>query len=92
MPWWEYFLGVMMLGAYRQLEDRMTLMQSTKGAKTAMVMDVLSKVVGDFSVRDIQERCPHVGIDLIRRVMRKERQAGGLECLGRGTNALWRRK
>ena len=92
LPWWEYFLGVMMFGAYRELEDRMALMQTTKGAKTAMVLDVLGRMVGDFSVKDIQERCPHVGIDLIRRIMRKERQAGKLECLGRGADARWRRK
>lgn len=92
LPWWEYFLGVMLFGAYQELENRMTLMQSAKGAKTAMVLDVLNKMVGDFSVKDIKERCPHVGIDLIRRIMREERQEGRLECLGRGPDALWRRK
>jgi len=92
LPWWEYFLGVMLFGAYQELEDRMTLMQSVKGAKTAMVLDVLNKMIGDFSVKSIKERCPHVGIDLIRRIMREERQAGRLECLGRGPDALWRRK
>lgn len=92
LPWWEYFLGVMMSGAYQELEHRMALMQSTKGAKTAMVLDVLGRMVGDFSVKDIQERCPHVGIDLIRKIMGKERKAGKLECLGRGADARWRRK
>jgi hypothetical protein len=57
-----------------------------------MVLDVLNKMVGDFSIKEIKERCPHVGIDLIRRIMREERQAGRLECLGRGPDALWRRK
>ena len=92
LPWWEYFLGVMLFGAYQEMENRMTLVQSAKGAKTAMVLDVLKKMVGDFSIKEIKERCPHVGIDLIRRIMREERQAGRLDCLGRGPDALWRRK
>ena len=49
----------------------MSLMQSAKGAKTAMVLDALSRMVGEFSVKDVQDRCSHVGIDLIRRIMRK---------------------
>jgi len=92
LPWWEYFLGVMLFGAYQELEDRMTLMHTAKGAKTAMVLDVLNKMVGDFSIKDIKERCPHVGVDLIRRIMREERKLGSLECLGRGPDALWRKK
>jgi hypothetical protein len=30
---------------------------------------------------DVQERCPAVGIDLIRRILRQEREADRLECL-----------
>lgn len=92
IPWWEYFLGVMLFSAYPELENRMTVLQSAKGAKTAMLVDVLNKMVGDFRIKDIKERCPHVGVDLIRRIMREERRAGRLECLGRGPDALWRRK
>ncbi len=92
LPWWEYFLGVVVLSAYRDFEQRVGLVTSVKGAKTAMVLDAINNIVGDFSIKDLQEQCPTVGIDLIRRILRQERNAGRLECLGRGPDARWRKK
>jgi len=92
LPWWEYFLGVLVLSAYRDFEQRVGLVTSTKGAKTAMVLDSINNIVGDFSIKHLQEQCPTVGIDLIRRILRQERKAGRLECLGRGPDARWRKK
>ncbi|WP_287313619.1 hypothetical protein [Moorena sp. SIO1G6] len=92
LPWWEYFLGVSVLSAYRDFEQRVGLVTSTKGAKTAMVLDAINNIVGDFSIKHLKEQCPTVGIDLIRRILRQERNAGRLECLGRGPDARWRKK
>ncbi|AFY48641.1 hypothetical protein Nos7524_2821 [Nostoc sp. PCC 7524] len=92
LPWWEYFLGVIMLSPYREFEQRVGLVSSAKGAKTAMVLDAISNIPGDFSIKDLQERCPTVGIDLIRRILRQERNLGRLECLGRGPDARWCKK
>ncbi len=91
MPWMEYLLGVVILGAYQELERRVGTVTGGRGTKTAMVLDVIGRMAGEFSVGDLQERCPTVGIDLLRRILRKERAAGRLECLGRGPNARWRR-
>jgi Fic family protein len=90
-PWTEYLLGVVILGAYQEFESRAGLIQSGKGTKTAMVLDVIAHLRGDFAIGDIQDRCPTVGIDMLRRILRQERDAGRLECLGRGPNARWRR-
>jgi Fic family protein len=91
LPWWEYFLGVMLLTAYRELERRVGLVSTAKGAKTSMVLDVLKNLPNEFSVKDLRERCPTVGIDLIRRILKQEREAGRLECLGRGPEARWQK-
>jgi hypothetical protein len=32
-----------------------------------------------------------VSVDIIRKVLKKERDAGAVECLGRGRNAKWHR-
>lgn len=88
-PWLEYFLGVVILGAYQEFEQRAGLVEGGRGTKTAMVLDVISKTPGDFSISDIQERCPTVGIDMLRRILRQERDNGKLICLGRGPNARW---
>ena len=92
LPWWEYFLGVMVLSAYREFEKRVGFVTSTKGSKTAIVLDVINNLPRDFSIRELQERCPTVGIDLIRRILRREREAGHLTCIGRGADARWHKQ
>ena len=57
-----------------------------------MILDAIEHFMSDFTIRDLQERCPQVGIDLIRRILREQRNAGKLECLGRGANARWRNR
>jgi Fic family protein len=92
LPWWEYFLGVMLLGAYREFEGRVGLVTSRRGSKTEMALDTIRRFMGDFTIRDVQERCPNIGVDLLRRILREERAAGRLECLGRGPTAKWRNR
>ncbi len=89
-PWTEYFLGIL-IAAYRELEHRIGLLTVARGAKTEAVLEAIRHFHGDFSAAELQARCPHVGVDLIRRLLRKERRAGRLECLGRGPAARWRR-
>lgn len=40
---------------------------------------------------DIQRKCPGVGIDMIRRVLKDLQAQGVIECLGRGRSAKWRK-
>ncbi|MEY3334138.1 MAG: hypothetical protein RLZZ176_2441 [Cyanobacteriota bacterium] len=89
LPWWEYFLGVIILSAYREFEQRVGYITSAKGSKTALVLDAINNLPLEFSIRELQERCPTVGIDLIRRILRRERDAGHLQCRGRGADARW---
>lgn len=90
LPWTEYFLGVV-LAAYREMEQRVGMISTAKGAKRQMILDAIAHKYGDFSASEIQEACPSVGVDLIRRVLHEERKANQLECLGRGPKARWRR-
>jgi len=92
LPWWEYFLGVMLFGSYHEFERRVGLITTGRGTKTTMVLDAIEHFRGDFTIRDLQESCPHVGIDLIRKILRKQKNKGKLECLGRGPNAKWRNR
>lgn len=90
VPWVEYFLGIV-TAAYNELERRVGTLTSARGAKSEMVLDAIRATFGEFSVKEIQARCPHVSIDLIRRILRQQRESGNLECLGRGPDARWRR-
>jgi Fic family protein len=90
IPWIEYFLGVV-TAAYKEFEERAGKLTAARGAKTEMVLGTIGAIRGDFSVKDLQQRCPHVGIDLLRKILRGERKAGRVECLGKGPDARWRR-
>ena len=89
-PWTEYLLGTW-IAAYREFESRVGVLTASRGAKSEMVLSAIRRFHGDFSVGDLQEQCPNVGIDLIRRILRDQKQLGHLECLGRGPRTLWRR-
>lgn len=92
LSWWEYFLGVMLLGAYREFEQRAGTLTTARGAKTQMVFDAVDRISGDFKVTDVQKICPGVGLDLIRLRLGELKKAGKLECSGRGPGAVWRKK
>jgi hypothetical protein len=81
-----------MLAAYREFESRVGILTDGRGAKTEMVFEAIRRFHSDFSVSELQAQCPNVGIDLIRRLLRQERKAGKLECMGRGPAARWRQK
>ena len=89
-PWTEYLLGTL-IATYREFESRVGLLTAGRGAKTELVLEAIGRFHGDFSVGELQEQCPNVGIDLIRRILREQRQLNKLECLGRGPAARWRR-
>lgn len=91
---WHYvnYLLFILKTAYREFESRVGDISAAKGAKTATVLEAIRSMPGDFSIKDIQKRCPAVGIDLIRRILRQEREANRLVCLGRGLDARWRKK
>lgn len=55
---------MVVLSAYREFEQRVGSVSAVKGAKTAMVLDTIGNMPRDFSIKDLQERCPTVGIDL----------------------------
>lgn len=89
VPWWNYFLGVVLFGAYKEFEQRVGQMEMARGAKGALVMAAISRLPSRFTISDLVTKCPTVGIDYIRKVIRSERDAGKLKSTGRGPDAAW---
>jgi len=92
LPWWEYFLGVMLLSAYREFEKRAGMLTTSYGAKSQMILDAIDRLSGDFKVSDIQKICPGVSLDLISRRLKEFKAAGKVEPSGRGPSAVWRKR
>ncbi|NGX29227.1 MAG: hypothetical protein K940chlam4_00057 [Candidatus Anoxychlamydiales bacterium] len=90
-PWWEYFL-LILLETYKKFEQRVGYIQQSKGSKTGLIIETINNFRSSFSVQDLQEQCPTVGIDLIRRILRKLKNQKKIICLGKGPRATWKNK
>ncbi len=85
------FLLFILTQACKEFEQRVGKLKAPRGEKTALIEDSIAKQPGDFRVSDLQHECPGVGVDLSRQVLKRQKEAGLLICLGRGPAAKWRR-
>jgi len=90
-PWWEYFLGVMLLTAYRDFEARVGAIDGTRGAKSEVVRDVIARLPVRFRLADVERGCPGVSRPTIRRVMAAMKREGLIRCQTPGRDAAWER-
>ena len=90
---WHYinFLCFIIKSAYKEFEERLGEMSQPRGEKTALVRKTVKSLPDDFSVADLQKKCPGVSLDMIRRVLKDMQAEGAVECLGRGRFSKWRK-
>jgi len=91
---WPYinYLLFIIKSAYREFEDRLGQTKSPRGAKTQMIEAAIDNSPEPFSLTQLEDACPGVSRDMIRRILRNLRKGGSVECLGRGPGAAWRKK
>lgn len=90
MPWVSYFLSVVR-AAYDEFVRDVGELRDGRGMKTQLVLQAISQAIGDFSASELHQRCPSVGWDMLRHVLRVERDAGRVQAIGRGRGARWRK-
>ncbi len=88
LPWWEYFLGVI-LGAYRDFEQRVGLLTVSRGAKREVVFDVVERLPNQFKYIDVERACPGVSRPTINRALAELRGLGKIRCIKSGRDATW---
>ena len=90
---WHYvnFLLYTLLDAYKEFERRVGDMKASRGEKLGLVTNAIARAADSFRIADLQRECPGVSVDMIRHVLKKLRQNGQVECLGRGRNAIWKK-
>ncbi len=89
--WWECWLELLLL-AYRNLSSRAAALSGRRGVKTELVLAWIDVAPDDFSIREIQQQVPECGLELIRKIIKEQKNAGMIQCLGRGPNARWRKR
>jgi Fic family protein len=89
---WPYigFLLFIIKKAYDEFEERAGKIAAPRGEKTALVEAAIHQKSDEFDISDLQDACPGVGVDLIRKVL-KRLKGKSVECLGRGQSARWRK-
>jgi Fic family protein len=89
-PWLLFFLGVVR-AAGREFAERAGNVKAPRGAKTALVEQVIAEMEGTFTLVELERRCPHVSRDMVRLLLFRLRRAGRVECIGRGPSSAWKR-
>ena len=59
--------------------------------KTQLVLQAIEQHIGEFSISELHQKCPTVGWDMLRHVIRNERDKGTLAAIGRGRGARWQK-
>ncbi len=90
MPWVGYFLGVLR-AAYDEFARDLGELRDGRGMKTRLVLQAIGQMIGAFSASELHRRCPSVGVDMLRHVLRSERDAGRLQTVGSGRGVRWRK-
>jgi Fic family protein len=88
-PWWEYFLGVVLLTASRQFEERVGTISEGRGAKRDRVVEAISRLSRTFRIAEVEAECPGVSRPTITRTLYAMRDDGAIRCLGKGRDASW---
>ncbi|MDO8721922.1 MAG: Fic family protein [Syntrophales bacterium] len=91
LPWWQFSLGIL-IAAYKEFENRVGIISSNRGAKTAWVRDAIVQLPEVFGVGELVRACSGVSRPMIRIVLEALRKEGKLEVLGTGRGAKWRKR
>jgi Fic family protein len=90
---WHYinFVLYVLKSAYKEFEQRVGDLKTPKGAKTDLLEMAVKKLTGEFTLKHIENACPGVSRDMVRMVLRRLKNEGVVECVGRGPGAKWRK-
>jgi Fic family protein len=86
-PWWNYFLGVMLLTAYREFETR--IHSAGRADKRELVMNIIDTLPMEFKVADIERQATTVSRPTIHRALAQLKEEGKIVCIKGGRGAIW---
>lgn len=72
---------------YSEFEERFAALVTKKGEKSTNVISVLNETEGEFTIREIEWKCPGVSRETIRLVLKKHPSC--FICKGHGMGARW---
>jgi Fic family protein len=91
---WPYiqFLLYLLKKAYIEFSTHVDKTGIPKGEKTALVIEQICRMTSGFSLSQLQNKCPDVSYDMIRKILKDLKSEGRINAKGRGVSALWYKK
>jgi Fic family protein len=88
---WPYinYLLFTLRTVYKEFESRFEGYKVPRGEKTAVIIRALNEFSGEFSLKELEQRCPGISRDMIQTVMKQNKRF--LKCTGRGAGSRWQR-
>lgn len=77
---------------YRELESRIGTLSTGHGTKTDIVITAIDKMIGSFSIAELQKACPSVSKDWIKAIVTQLKKEGILITIGKGRGARMQKK
>jgi len=74
---------------WSNFQKRAGKLTTTRGAKTATVLDAIERLPNGFRMVDVERAAPNVTRDMIRVVLNRLKKEKRVYCEGRGSAATW---
>lgn len=91
-PYINFVLSIIKI-AYQDLVDRVGELKAPRGEKRSMIINGIEQLTAhpqkSFAIGELERACPGVSRDMIRHVLREQRENGRIVCQGRGPGAVW---
>ncbi|MBI4409731.1 MAG: Fic family protein, partial [Gemmatimonadetes bacterium] len=90
LPWWEYYLGDVVLAAYRQFEAALAAAAPPRrAARRNLVHHAVAALPAEFTIGDVFRLCPNTSRPTVHRALGELREQGLIRCAQRGREARW---
>lgn len=86
-PFIKYFLKILLV-AYREFEERMTLVENKKSAYS-YVKETINNILGKFTKSELLEKCPSIARSTLEATLKKIVEEGYIKKIGNGKSTYY---
>lgn len=76
---------------YAEFEQRAGQVKAPRGAKTALVENAINSFPAQFTITELEQKCPGVSRDMLRYLLNRLQQQKRIKCVKLGRNSLWQK-
>lgn len=89
LPWINFFLSTLRL-AYKELAEKVEFTDGISAGKGEIIEKIILSQAAYFTLRELQQQCPNVSFQMIKKILNDLKKKKKLVLIGRGRGAKWR--